>query len=173
MTCKKIWILAWCSSLVVPAAAAQTNTLPPGVERFPGTEKLEPQTVPDISEVRLERTRCLASCPAYTVTIRADGSFRYLGTFNVKHLGEHTGQVNVGQLRQLLRYIDEINFTAFDKSYLSPFLDNAAAVTSVVQNGTRKTVTNYASSGPATLWALETLIDTLLAGATWATGGGQ
>ena len=151
----------------------QANALPPGVERFPGTEKVKPQAVPDISEVRLERTRCLASCPAYTVTIRADGRFSYTGRYNVTHMGEHTGQINVGQVRQLLRYIDEIGFTDLEKSYLSPYLDNATAITSVVQNSSRKTVTNYANSGPATLWALETLIDTFLETATWDAGGGQ
>lgn len=145
----------------------QANALPPGVERFPGLEKTKPQVVPDISEVRLERTRCLASCPAYTVTIHADGSFNYTGRYNVPNMGEHTGQIEVGGLRQVLRYIDEINFTDLEKSYLSPFLDNATAVTSVMQSGTRTTVTNYANSGPATLWALETLIDTLLERATW------
>ena len=168
MTYTKWLLLACCSSLasLTPWAAAQTNTLPPGTELYPGTEA-KPQAVPDISEVRLERTRCLASCPAYTVTLRADGSFSYTGLYNVPHLGQHTGKVDAGQLRQLLRYIGEIEFMKFKQSYLSPFLDNATAVTSVVQNGARKTVTNYANSGPATLWALETLIDTLLQTATW------
>ena len=168
---KTLWMLplVLCSSWT----AAQTTVLPPGVERYPGTAKTKPQTLPDISELALERTRCLASCPAYTVTIQADGTFSYTGVYNVTHMGQRTGKVNVGQLKQVFRYIDEIGFTDFKTSYLSPFLDNATVRTSVVQNGTRQTVTNYANSGPATLWALETLIDTLLATATWDVGGGQ
>ena len=170
MTYPKIFrLLACCGSLasLIPLAVAQTDKLPPGTELYPGLEKVNPQAVPDISEIRLERTRCLTSCPAYTVTIRADGSFSYTGSFNAPHMGQHTGKVDAGQLQQLLRYIGEIDFMTFEQSYLSPYLDNATAVTSVVQNGTRKTVTNYANSGPATLWALETLIDTLLQTATW------
>ena len=169
VTYTKWFLLACCSSLasLTPWAAAQTNTLPPGTELYPGLEKVNPQAVPDISEVRLERTRCLASCPAYTVTLRTDGSFSYTGTYNVPHMGQHTGKVDAGQLRQLLRYIDEIGFSHLKKNYLSPFLDNATAITSVVHNGKQKTVTHYANSGPATLWALETLIDTLLQTATW------
>ena len=176
MTYPKIFrLLACCGSLasLIPLAVAQTDKLPPGTELYPGLEKVNPQAVPDISEIRLERTRCLTSCPAYTVTIRADGSFSYTGSFNAPHMGQHTGQISVGQFRQLLRYIGAIDFMNFNKSYLSPFLDNATAITSVVQNGTRKTVTNDANSGPATLWALETLVDTLLETATWDTGGGQ
>ncbi len=151
----------------------QAASLPPGVERFPGVQKVKPQPVPDISEVSLERTRCLTSCPAYSVTIRADGSFSYTGVYNVERMGQHTGQLEVGGLRQVFRYIDEIGFTDFKKSYLSPFLDNATVTTRVTQNGAQKTVTNYANSGPATLWALEELIDMLLETATWDAGGGQ
>ena len=169
----KIWLLAGSLASLVPLAAAQTGALPPGVEVYPGTEKVKPQPVPNISEVKLERTRCLASCPAYTVAIRADGSFSYTGLYNAPHMGEHTGQVNVGQFRQLLRYIGAIDFMSFKSSYLSPYPDNATVTTSVVQNGSRKTVMNYANSGPATLWALETLVDTLLETATWDAGGGQ
>ncbi len=152
---------------------AQAASLPPGVERFPGTEQSKPEPIPNISEMRLERTRCLASCPAYSVTIQADGTFSYTGIYGVERMGEHTGQLEVGQLRQLFRYIDEIGFMAFQTSYLSPFLDNATVKTTVVQNDQRQTVTNYANSGPATLWALEELIDMLLETATWDAGGGQ
>ena len=175
MTYPKIFrLLTCCGSLasLTLLAAAQTNTLPPGTELYSGIKETKPQTVPDISEVRLERTRCLTLCPAYTVTIRADGGFSYTGLYNAPHMGPHTGQISVGQFRQLLRYIGEIEFMKFEHSYLSPYPDNATAITSVVQNGKQKTVTNYANSGPATLWALETLVDTLLGTATWDTGGG-
>ncbi len=128
---------------------------------------MKPQPVPDVSEVGLERTRCLAACPAYSVTFQADGSFRYTGVYNIRHMGEHTGKVDVGQLRQLFRYTSEIGFADLKKSYLSPFLDSATVTTRVVQNGAQKTVMNYANSGPATLWALEELIDMLLQTATW------
>ena len=165
-----LFSLALCATSLGGVRAA---SLPPGVERFPGVQKTKPQPVPDISEIRLERTRCLASCPAYSVTIQADGSFSYTGTYNVEHMGEHTGQLEVGQFRQVFRYIDEIGFMDFQTSYLSPFLDNATVTTSVVQNSAQKTVTNYANSGPATLWALEELIDMLLETATWDAGSGQ
>lgn len=165
-----LFSLALC---VTSLGMAQAASLPPGVKRFPGIQKIKPQPVPDISEVRLERTRCLASCPAYTVTIQADGTFSYTGVYNVEHMGEHTGQLEVGQLRQVFRYIGEIGFTDFQESYLSPFLDNATVTTGVTQNGAQKTVTNYANSGPATLWALEELIDMTLETATWNAGGGK
>ena len=147
--------------------------LPPGVVPFPGTEKAKPAEPSRITEVALERTRCLAGCPAYTVAFSADGSFTYTGTYNVERLGQHTGQVEAGRLQQILRYIDEIDFFSFDNLYDAPYLDNATVRTTVAEKGRRKTVQNYANSAPATLWALETLLDSLLETATWDEGGGE
>lgn len=129
---------------------AYATSLPPGVEGFPGIQQTKPQPVPDVSEVGLEHTRCLAVCRAYSVTFQADGSFRYTGVYNVRHMSEHTDEVDVGQLRQLFRYTSEIGFADLKKNYLSPFLD-ATVTTRVVQNGAQKTGMNYANSGPATL----------------------
>lgn len=153
-------------------ATGKRTPLPPGAVFFPGIETSRPSPLPDISAVQLERTRCLATCPAYTVTIRADGSFSYTGVYGVERLGEHRGHIEVGRLRQVFRYIDEIGFRELEPRYLSPYPDNATAITTVVQAGERKTVTNYANSGPATLWALEQLIDALVESATWDAGGG-
>ena len=156
-------------------AQGQVNpktTLPPNTALFPGTEQVRPEPPPALTELRLERTRCRATCPAYTVTLRADGSFRYTGVYGVERLGEHTGRVEVGSLRQVLRYAEEIGFFGLEPRYTSPYLDNAAAIFTATGPEGRKTVTDYANSGPATLWALGQLIDGLLTDATWDLGGG-
>lgn len=147
--------------------------LPPGTALYPGTEQLAPEPLSDITALRLERTRCRTTCPAYAVTFRADGSFRYTGVYGVERLGDSTGRVEVGSLRQVFRYIDEIGFGGLEPRYTSPYLDNATTTITVVTPMGRKTVTDYANSGPATLWALGKLVDALLAEATWDPGGGQ
>ncbi|CAN5903814.1 hypothetical protein BH24DEI2_BH24DEI2_11310 [soil metagenome] len=125
----------------------------------------------DISEIGLERTRCYAACPAYTVVIQADGSFRYVGEYGVERLGEYRGTVDKGRLNQVLAFIAETEFTAFDTSYLASFLDGPTVYTLVVEGGDTKVVENYANTGPATLWAVEQLIDGLLETADWEAGG--
>ena len=45
--------------------------------------------------------------------------------------------------------------------------DNPTTYTMVVMNGKRKTVSNYANAGPTKLWAIEQLIDDLMAKAKW------
>lgn len=151
---------------------SKPTPLPPGTALFPGVE-VAPEPVPDITELRLERTRCLANCPAYAVTFRADGSFVYRGDDGVERLGEHTGRVEPGSLRQVFRYVEAIGFGGLEARYTAPYLDNATTVFTIVTPEGSKTVTDYANSGPATLWALGELVDGLLAEATWDPGGGQ
>jgi hypothetical protein len=38
--------------------------------------------------VSLQRTACLGDCPVYTVTIRSDGTVRYMGIESVGQSGE-------------------------------------------------------------------------------------
>lgn len=122
---------------------------------------------PGIDEIGIERGRCLAGCPAYTLIIAADGSFRYYGEYGVERLGDHSGSVSVGRLNQVMRFMNEALFPSFDSSYRSVFLD-AATVYTMMRRGNEITVVeNYANSGPASLWAIEQLIDSLLETASW------
>ena len=135
---------------------------------FPAAAPLRPERPDhDITAIGLERLRCYAQCPAYTVIIQNDGSFRYTGEYGVDRLGEYTGRVSQGRLNQLLAFIAETEFMGLDTSYTSPFLDGPTVYTMVAENGDPKVIENYANSGPATLWAIEQLIDSLLETAEW------
>ena len=168
------------SQLTGDAEPTQTQSTPPkpGVKAPPGTV-LVPNALPprpeetNISEVGIERTRCLTNCPAYTFIVQADGTFRYTGEYGVERLGEYTGTVSKGTLNQILQFIDESDFMSFDDSYTTGFLDSATTYTLVTKNGEQKVVENYANAGPATLWAIEQLIAGLLETATWDEGGGE
>lgn len=153
-----------------PAKTEQSSPIP-GATLFPGVAPTTPTKQHDITEIGLERTRCYAGCPAYTVIIGADGSFRYTGEYGVERLGEYTGQVSQGRLNQVLALISETEFEDFQTSYLSPFLDGPTVYTMVKTGGETKVVENYANNGPATLWAIEQLIDDLLETAEWNEGG--
>lgn len=49
--------------------------------------------------------------------------------------------------------------------------DNPTTFTMVVMNGKRKTIRNYANSGPTKLWAIEQLIDGLMSKGKWSVPG--
>ena len=150
-----------------PPLGASEQVTTPGVKPFPPTANLRPDATHDITAVGLERLRCYAQCPAYTVIIQADGSFRYVGEYNVERLGEYTGRVSQGRLNQVLAFVAETDFAKMNTSYTSPFLDGPTVYTMVAKSGDPKVIENYANSGPATLWAIEQLIDDLLETAEW------
>ncbi len=157
--------------LAEPSAPAKNNKSLdlniPGVQTLPGFNLPSPKVDHNISEIGLERTRCLTNCPAYTFIVQADGSFRYVGEFGVERLGDFTGRIEQGRLNQVLAFIAETDFFAFDDSYSASFLDGPTSYTLVTQNADTKVIQNYANTGPATLWAIEQLIDSLLLSANW------
>src|SRR5205085_722560 len=57
-----------------------------------------------VSEIALERTRCFGTCPAYSVVIKADGTFTYTGKDFVTRKGEHAGTVSQHDLRNLSQF---------------------------------------------------------------------
>jgi hypothetical protein len=151
--------------------------LPEGVALAPGVTGLG-GSMPDrsnhgIDEIGLERTRCLTNCPAYTVIIKADGTFRYTGEYGVERMGEYTGQVEVGQLNQVMSFISESLFSGFEDTYSANFLDAPTTYVMMKTGNETKVIENYGNTGPATLWAIETLLDDLLETATWDAGGAQ
>jgi Domain of unknown function (DUF6438) len=161
-----------------PAEAApekSTLNLPEGVALAPG---MKGGGLPDrrnhgIDEIGLERTQCYAGCPAYTVIIKADGTFRYTGVSEVERVGDYTGTVSVGQLNQLMSFINESLFMGFQDSYTASFLDAATSYVMVKKGSETKVIENYANTAPTTVWAIEQLIDDLLETAKWDEGGGN
>lgn len=156
-----------------PAQAPQITTINnsySGISQLP-LNNFSPQIEHGIEEIGLERSRCYAGCPAYTFIIYSDGSFKYLGEYGVENIGEYTGNISLGQLNQVLNFINETDLFSFKDSYTSPYLDSATTYILLKQNGNLKIIENYANSGPATLWAIEQLIDSLLETSLWDEGG--
>lgn len=156
-------------------AAADGSTSTPGVMRLPGAPQRPagPEAGAGIERIGIERGPCLVGCPVYTFTVARDGTFRYHGEANVERLGAFRGTVSVGRLKQVLAFIDEIDFDALQRTYASEFLDNPTVYTLVQQDGEARVVAHEANSGPARLWALEQLIDSLLATAEWRPAAGE
>src|SRR6478609_2095428 len=115
-----------------------------------------------ITEVGIERTPCYGPCPVYTVIIKSDGTFRYKGEENVQRKGEHTGKVSEYRFKPLAQFIKDSGYTDLQDAYYRAVTDNATVYTTVVVDGKRKVVSNYAIAGPTKLWAVEQLIEKLL-----------
>jgi hypothetical protein len=150
-----------------------TLELPDGVALAPGFKGLPDRSKHGIDEIGLERSQCYTGCPAYTVIIKADGTFRYTGVADVERIGDYTGTVSVGQLNQLMTFINESLFMGLKDTYTASFLDAATSYVMVKKGSETKVIENYANTAPTTVWAIEELIDDLLETATWDEGGGN
>lgn len=126
-----------------------------------------------ITEIGLERTLCFGTCPVYTVIMKSDGSLRYYGKRYVEKKGKLTGQVSKSRFNQLAQFIKDADFMELEHSYDRPVTDLPTVYTKVVMDGRQKVVRNYANAGPTKLWAIEQLIDKLLAEAEWDTPNDQ
>lgn len=120
-----------------------------------------------ITEIGLRRSPCFGECPVYRVTVYDDGRLEYVGEQYVERLGRYTGRVREGEFHALAAFIREVDFMALEDRYAVPLTCKATVYTTVVMNGVTKEVSNYGGAGPATLWAIETLIDRLLLEAEW------
>lgn len=113
-----------------------------------------------ITEITLERTSCFGTCPDYKVTLRRDGTIIYEGRRFVQMMGTYKGEAyGFDRLAQLIlaqKYFD------MKDDYSRPITDMPSAITSVVRGGARKTIVDYAETGPIELWGIEMAIDGIL-----------
>jgi hypothetical protein len=113
-----------------------------------------------ITEVTLERTPCFGYCPFYKVTLKSDGTIIYEGKKFVQMMGTYKGEVyNFERLAQL---ISSVNYFNLNDNYRAGVSDLPSAITSVVQNGKRKTIVDYGGAGPIELWGVEMAVDGML-----------
>ncbi len=110
----------------------------------------------------LKRTTCLGWCPAYTLTITADGTVKFTpdGAFAQRGDGPMpslplTGKITTGQLAKLLSEVKNVNFFSLHEHYdlagksessskcPKSWTDSPSAITRIVANGRRKTVSHY------------------------------
>lgn len=120
-----------------------------------------------ITEIGIERSGCLGTCPIYTFTVKSDGTYRYRGDGHVERKGGFAGKVSVWKFHELARFIKDSGYMELEDSYTRKVTDSPTAYTMVAMNGKRKTVRNYADAGPTKLWAIEQLIDELTTKAEW------
>jgi Domain of unknown function (DUF6438) len=131
--------------LCVLACAAQTVSM---------------QDKDQITEVTLERTACYGTCPIYKVTLSSDGTIIYEGERFVQMMGTYKGTAY--GFERLAKLILAENYFNLKDEYTRPITDMPSAVTSVVRGGKRKTIVDYAGTGPVELWGIEMVIDGML-----------
>jgi hypothetical protein len=120
------------------------------------------EAIPKDLEITLERTMCFGWCPAYTLTIAANGTVNFTPTGNYSVRGDGsvptfplTGTVTLNQLKVLIAEFEKIHFYSLRNRYgrkgssgggpSCPHYatDNPGAYITIVISGRRKTVSHY------------------------------
>ncbi len=120
-----------------------------------------------ISEVTILHTGCFGTCPVYELTLRRDGTATYVGSNHVAKVGTYTASIGAARFDHLARAITLHGFNRFKPNYTISITDQSHVITTVVQGGHRKTVDNYADTGPQPLWEIQFIIDGVVAEAQW------
>ncbi|HBN15297.1 MAG: hypothetical protein CMQ46_11660 [Gammaproteobacteria bacterium] len=122
-----------------------------------------------VEVIGIERRSTFGSGPAYTLIIKSDGTFRYVGHggLGVAKLGSLTGTIPEWLFDRLSHYIVDLDYMSLSSYYQVGATDQALVYTMVVSQGTRKTIQNHGNAGPTGLWALQQAIENTLRYAVW------
>lgn len=120
-----------------------------------------------ITQIGIERGGGgLGAGPTYAFICESDGTFRYEGVGNVVRKGNLTGKIPPEDFNRLAQFISDSGYMELESAYtprIGGVTDQPHVWTMVVANAKRKVVNNYQNAGPPKLWAIEQLIDALLA----------
>lgn len=128
----------------------------------------------EISKITLERTTCYGTCPAYRLTLHADGTVDYEGKDYVRQKGRRAGRISLEAFQKIAKKVAKIRFFELSNEYYSQEINGAAmfltdqptTITTVTEGARVKKVENY-FGGPKRLYELEQLIDQLTQSYRW------
>ena len=94
-------------------------------------------------KIQLLRTVCYGRCPAYSVTVRGDGSVHFSGEKYVQIQGEHGAHITPAAVMELLRQFEKAVFFVAGDNYIARVTDNPTYKLTLTVAGQTKTVTDY------------------------------
>lgn len=113
-------------------------------------------------QVTLQRTVCFGTCPAYNVTISADGKVSYDGARFVAVTGHRDGMADPAKLAALIALIDSSGFMDLKDDYAAAVTDMPSQIITVTRKGRTHRVRDYAgrmAGMPEDVSRIEALID--------------
>ena len=132
---------AWAQDTVELLSREDASFLPKSPQKtvspFP-----EPSSPTNFS-IRLSRSGCYGSCPAYSVTLHGDGTVTYKGSWYVSIEGEYTAHVSPEAVRQLLERFRNANFFSLKNEYRAGVTDNPTYCLELVVGSKKKIITDY------------------------------
>ena len=126
--------------------------------------------------IRLERTQCYGSCPAYAVAIHGDGRVEYVGKQHVKVKESRNGRLDPGAVKTLASKFAAAKFLSLPEDDYSESkckcrrcTDMASAVVEISVGSVSHRVNHYygCACPPKALFDLESTIDKAVDAEKW------
>jgi hypothetical protein len=142
----------------------------------------EGSDIPSDTTITLERTICFGTCPAYKLSISADGAVVFTGEEFVKEKGIVHSRINQEQLEQLISEFTKARYFSLNDSYVRQedgcpevWTDSPTVMTSIRINGQYKSIVHDlgcqendgTSVFPKELAELEDKIDEIIGTKRW------
>ena len=169
---KSAFVIIWVSSLLLFACESnvpdqkEVSISPDRVEEvFPADD-----SIPEDLIIRLQRTPCYGECPAYLMTVKADGKVSFFGQNHVEKMGQTEDKIGVDKIKQLIEEFKKADFFNLEDNYTSEncATDNPTVRTTLFINGkTKKIEHDTGCEAPKELTALEDKIDEIVGSEKW------
>lgn len=119
-----------------------------------------------VSEISLQRTGCLGSCPAYQVTFKSDGTAAYWGgEYAVRQGNFHASAPD--RLNLLVAWARALGILDLNPTYSFVTVDAPDFYVAFVLNGKQKILFDPGGKGPVPLYAFELMIDSVVRDLDW------
>jgi TonB family protein len=129
-------------------------------ENCPSDEEAQPPiSVKSGDFVKLSRSQCYGTCPAYEVTVSETGDITWNGIAYVASTGVSHSRIDPGAARALIQQFLLPKFWALCGDYSASITDNPTTEIQVQIGDRSKTVSNYANSAPDWVATFEDAID--------------
>jgi TonB family protein len=129
-------------------------------EHCPHDEEATPPSSINVGDsVKLSRSGCFGTCPAYSVTISENGDVVWEGHAYVASTGVIHSRIAPESARTLIHQFMLPEFWALCGQYSASITDSATTQTQVQIGGRSKTASNYADSAPDWVGTFEDAID--------------
>jgi hypothetical protein len=135
----------------------------------------EPWDLKDV-KIQLSRTVCGGTCPAYSVTIRGDGSVHFSGQWYVLIPGEHDVHITSAAVKELVSQFEKSRFFAANDKYIATISDGSTYTLTLTVAGKTKTVKDYEGEQagmPLCITDLENAVDAVAGTERWIKGNEQ
>jgi hypothetical protein len=127
-------------------------------------------SIPEDLIIRLNRTACYGTCPAYLLTVKADGKVSFFGQNFTETKGQAEGEISKEKIKELIQEFKKAKFFELNDNYTSEKCgtDNSTVRTTLfINDKVKKIEHDLGCEAPPELTNLEDKIDEIVGTKKW------